>query len=134
MLALQVAGRLLLSCMPPSLSAFYVLMSSMTADLTDEDELRSGQRNEALLAAANQWLTKLGMSSSYIFAALILNLSGFDAAQPTQSDNTLLVMRVLFCAIPFAGVSLAILALRKYRLTESKLHEIQHELSVGRRR
>lgn len=116
----------------PGLSAFYVLMNSMTADLADEDELRSGQRNEALLAAANQWLTKLGMSLSYIFAALILNLSGFDAALQTQSEETLFVMRFLFCAVPFVGVSLAILALRKYDLSQAKLTEIQTALARKR--
>ncbi|RVT43458.1 MFS transporter [Sphingobium algorifonticola] len=112
----------------PGLSAFYVLMSSMTADLTDADELRSGQRNEALLAAANQWITKLGMSLSYIFAALILNLSGFDASLPLQHPDTVLMMRILFCAVPFTGVTLAILCLRKYSLTAAELTRVQTQL------
>ena len=112
----------------PGLSAFYVLMSSMTADLVDNDEYNTGQRNEALVSAANQWLTKLGMSLSYIFAALILIVSGFDAALPLQTPHTVLIMRLLFCAVPFVGVTLAIVALRGYPLGSARIAEIQATL------
>lgn len=116
----------------PGLSAFYVLMSSMTADLVDNDEYNTGQRNEALVSAANQWLTKLGMSLSYIFAALILIVAGFDAALPLQSPDTVLIMRLLFCAVPFVGVTLAILALRGYPLGSERIAEIQATLKARR--
>jgi GPH family glycoside/pentoside/hexuronide:cation symporter len=117
----------------PGLAAYLVLINSMTADLVDDDEFRTGQRREALLAAANHWLTKMGMSLSYIAAGLILSLTGFDAARLTQDPDTVLKMRLWFCAVPAAGTLLALFMLRGYPLTKQRLDEIQQALREKRR-
>lgn len=116
----------------PGLAAYLILINSMTADLVDYDEYCTGHRREALLAAANHWLTKMGMSASYIGAGLILAVSGFDAAKLTQPGDTVLSMRVLFCAIPAAGTLAALLILRGYPLTKPRIEEIQSELRKRR--
>ena len=115
----------------PGLSAYYVILNSMTADLVDYDELRTGQRREALLGAANQWLTKMGMSLSYISSGLILNLTGFDAELTTQSPETVMGMRLAFCAVPIIGTGLALIMMRNYPLDQKKLEEVQAELREG---
>jgi GPH family glycoside/pentoside/hexuronide:cation symporter len=116
----------------PGLAAYFILINSMTADLVDDDEFRTGHRREALLGAANHWLTKMGMSLSYIAAGLILAFTGFDAALTTQDPETVLRMRIWFCAVPAVGTLLALFMLRGYPLTEQRLGEIQATLEARR--
>ncbi|MFM9081023.1 MAG: MFS transporter, partial [Opitutaceae bacterium] len=106
---------------------------SMTADLVDYDESLNGRRREALIAAANGWITKMGVSLSFILAGLVLNTTGFDAALgDNQPSGTVLWMRILFCAIPAVGTGAALLLLRGYPLTRQRIDEIQAALGVTR--
>ena len=116
----------------PGLAAYIILLNSMTADLVDDDEYRTGQRREALLAAANHWLTKMGMSLSYIAAGLILSGTGFDAAKMIQDPETVLRMRLWFCGVPAVGTLVALILLRGYPLTKARLDEIQAALAARR--
>jgi GPH family glycoside/pentoside/hexuronide:cation symporter len=117
----------------PGLAAYVILINSMTADLVDYDEFCTGERREALLAAANHWLTKMGMSLSYIAAGLVLSVTGFDAALGNhQPAGTVLWMRILFCAVPAVGTLAALAVLAGYPLTQKRVKEIQDELSRRR--
>ena len=110
----------------PGFAAYAILVGSMTADIVDYDESLNGRRREALIAAANGWITKMGISLSYIFAGLVLNLTGFDAALGgEQTPGTIMGMRLLFCAIPAGGCGLALLLLRDYPLTKARMDAIQ---------
>jgi len=127
---LQLATALLHA---PGLAAYLILVTSMTADIVDHDELLSGRRREALISAANTWITKMGVSLSFIMAGLVLNLTGFDAALGgNQADGTVTKMRVLFCAVPALGTLSAILLLRHYPLTRAKVESIQEALRERR--
>ncbi len=48
----------------PAHAAYFVLLDSMTADLVDDDELRSGERREGLITATSGWLMLCPVSSS----------------------------------------------------------------------
>lgn len=122
---LQLSVALLLA---PGLSAYYILVSSMGADIVDYDEWLSGRRREGLIAAANAWITKMGVSLSFVFAGLVLSVVGFDAGQLIQSLDTVFWMRINFCAIPAIGTLLAMLLFRGYPLTKKRVEEIQAEL------
>ncbi|MFO1451906.1 MAG: MFS transporter [Opitutaceae bacterium] len=127
---LQLATALLHA---PGLAAYLILVNSMTADIVDYDELLTGRRREALISAANTWITKMGVSLSFIFAGLVLNVTGFDATLTgNQAPGTVTGMRLLFCAIPAAGTASAILLLRLYPLTRARVEEIQAQLATRR--
>jgi GPH family glycoside/pentoside/hexuronide:cation symporter len=127
---LQLATALLHA---PGLAAYLILVTSMTADIVDYDELLSGRRREALISAANTWITKMGVSLSFIMAGLVLNLTGFDAALGgNQADGTVTKMRVFFCVVPALGTLAAILLLRHYPLTRTKVESIQEALRERR--
>jgi GPH family glycoside/pentoside/hexuronide:cation symporter len=122
---LQLSVALLLA---PGLSAYYILVSAMGADIVDYDEWLSGRRREGLIAAANMWITKMGISLSFILAGVVLSVSGFDAGQTLQSASTVFWMRVNFCAIPAVGMAVALLLFFGYPLTRKRVEEIQAEL------
>ncbi len=117
----------------PGLAAYLVLVSSMTADIVDYDESLSGRRREALIAAATTWITKMGVSLSFIFAGLVLSVTGFDASLGAdQPQGTVLGMRILFCGIPATGTLIALFILSGYPLTRSRVEEIQSQLRQSR--
>jgi GPH family glycoside/pentoside/hexuronide:cation symporter len=129
---LQLATALLQA---PGLAAYLVLVNSMTADIVDYDESLNGRRREALISAANGWITKMGVSLSFILAGLVLNTTGFDASLgDNQPPGTVFWMRIFFCAIPALGTGTALLLLRGYPLTREKVSEIQAALNVNRAR
>jgi GPH family glycoside/pentoside/hexuronide:cation symporter len=110
----------------PGFAAYNVLVGSMAADIVDYDESLNGRRREALIAAANGWITKMGVSLSFIFAGLVLNVTGFDAALGgDQTPGTVLGMRLLFCAIPALGTGTALWLLCRYPLTRERMAQIQ---------
>jgi GPH family glycoside/pentoside/hexuronide:cation symporter len=109
----------------PGYAAYAILVNSMTADIADYDESLNGRRREALIAAANGWITKMGISLSFIFAGLVLSVTGFDATLGgNQTPGTIMGMRVLFCAIPATGCGLALLLLTSYPLTKARMDSI----------
>ncbi len=118
----------------PGLAAYLVLVNSMSADIVDYDESLNGRRREALISAANSWITKMGVSLSFIFAGLVLNVTGFDAALTTQDPSTVLKMRMCFCAIPAIGTLTGLLLLRGYPLSRQRVEAIQSELAANRNR
>ena len=127
---LQLATALLHA---PGLAAYLVLVNSMTADIVDYDESLNGRRREALISAANGWITKMGVSLSFILAGFVLNLTGFDAnLGDNQPPGTVLWMRLLFCAIPMFGTGAALLLLRSYPLTRARIDSVQASLAVSR--
>ncbi|MBL9191475.1 MAG: MFS transporter [Opitutaceae bacterium] len=127
---LQLATALLHA---PGLAAYLILVNSMTADIVDYDELLTGRRREALIAAANGWITKMGISLSFIFAGLVLSVTGFDATLGNnQPAGTVLSMRLLFCAIPAFGTLTALLILSRYPLTRQRVEQIQAMLVRNR--
>jgi glycoside/pentoside/hexuronide:cation symporter, GPH family len=126
---LQLATALLHA---PGLAAYLVLVNAMSADIVDYDESLNGRRREALISAANSWITKMGVSVSFILAGLVLNLTGFDAALATQDPATVFKMRLCFCAIPAAGTLAGFLLLRGYPLSRERVEQIQRELVVNR--
>jgi GPH family glycoside/pentoside/hexuronide:cation symporter len=129
---LQLATALLHA---PGLAAYLVLVNSMTADIVDYDESLNGRRREALISAANGWITKMGVSLSFILAGVVLNTTGFDAGLgDNQPPGTVFWMRIFFCAIPALGTGTALLLLRGYPLTRQRIDEIQAALGVSRPR
>ena len=127
---LQLATALLHA---PGLAAYLVLVNSMTADIVDYDESLNGRRREGLIAAANAWITKMGVSLSFILAGLVLNVTGFDANLGNrQPEGTVLAMRVLFCLIPAAGTLTGLLLLSRYPLTRERVESIQQKIKANR--
>lgn len=119
--------------MAPGLSAVWTLFASMTADVTDFDELENGTRREGSFGGLYGWTQKLGFALCFMIAGFVLKWTGFDAELGgDQSAQTILWMRVLYSAIPAAGLIGAMLCIWRFPLTEKMAREVREKLEARR--
>ncbi len=113
--------------------ALGVMIPSMLADLCDYDELRYGQRREGVISAVFTWVTKLGLSFTFLFSGIALTLSGFNEKLGlVQPEGTLTKMRMIFAASSVLAPLLGILCLVFYTITEKQAGKIRTELELRR--
>ncbi|NNM21685.1 MAG: MFS transporter [Gammaproteobacteria bacterium] len=129
--------RPLLMFLPLPLFAFgigglFTLMMSMTADVCDLDELRTGSRREGTFAAIYWWMVKFGLAVAGLLSGLILNLVGFDQDVAAQTPSALAGLRLAYIIVPTTGTVLAILIMLGYDLSEQRAHEIREQLEARR--
>lgn len=109
--------------------AFYAIMSSLLADVTDADELRFGERREGMFAAVQAFVGKMVGAATPVLAGLMLVLSGFQPEMEyNQSEQTILNMRLFYSIVPGCLLLVAALLLVKYPLNRARMAEIKAEL------
>ncbi len=113
-------------------AGFWMLDSSIRADVIDFDELESGKRREGSFEACISWIGKVGMAIGAGVSFYILDWIGFDNAATQQTDHTLFMIRFLFAAIPIVGLIIAIIALVRFPLTHARMIEIRQQLEARR--
>lgn len=125
---LQLVGTGLIA---PGLSAIWTLLASMTADVTDLDELKNGTRREASFGAFYSWTMKLGFAFCFLVSGFILEWTGFDSALGgDQSEATLRAMMLLFTYVPAVGLLIAMGVIARYPLNESTTGKIRSQLEA----
>ena len=110
------------------IGSLFTLMMSMTSDVIDLDELKSGQRREGIFGAIYWWMVKFGFAIAGLLSGAILSIIGFDADLPTQTEGAITGLRLFFSGLPILGTTIAILVMRNYDLTEEVAGEIRAEL------
>jgi GPH family glycoside/pentoside/hexuronide:cation symporter len=114
-------------------SGFSMLSASIGADIMDYDELNTGKRREGAFSACSSWINKAGNALGYFAAGMVLKFIGLDASLPgPQSPHTLLWLRVMLVTIPVVGISIGMLILWRFTLTQEKMHGIRLELEARR--
>jgi GPH family glycoside/pentoside/hexuronide:cation symporter len=118
----------------PGLSAIWTLFASMTADVTDLDELENGTRREGSFGAFYGWTMKLGFAVCFLISGFILEWTGFDATLGgAQTEDTLFSMRLLYTIIPAAGILIAMIIVARFPINRRRAEEIRNGL-VARQR
>lgn len=113
--------------------ALGTILPSMLADLCDYDEYHHGQRREGMLSAVYMWITKMGLSLTFLFTGVALTISGFDPKLGiNQPEGTMLTMRILFTVASALPPLLAIICLKFYPITEQLAHQMRLELEARR--
>jgi glycoside/pentoside/hexuronide:cation symporter, GPH family len=113
-------------------AGFWMLDGSITADVIDYDELQTGKRREGSFEACKAWSGKLGMALGAGISFFILDWVGFDSNVAVQSEHTILMIRVLLAAIPIVGLTIALVALARFPLTQERVAEIRAQLEARR--
>jgi len=113
---------------------FWLLITSMKADVCDWDEWKTGLRREGMYGAATGWFQKVTQSLTFAFGSgYVLSIIGFDAAKGALQDpGVVLWMRILFSGLPCILAVGGIFLLRTYPIDEEKAAEITRDLERQR--
>ncbi|MFA7368506.1 MAG: MFS transporter, partial [Kiritimatiellales bacterium] len=115
----------------PGLSAIWTLLASMTADVTDLDELEHGTRREGSFGAFYCWTMKLGFAFCFLISGFILEWTGFDASLGgAQSEGTLFALRLLYTLVPASGILIAMAVIVRFPINQQRAAEIRKELET----
>jgi GPH family glycoside/pentoside/hexuronide:cation symporter len=113
------------------ISSVYTILSTLMADVTDVDELMTGSRREGMFGAVNSWLMKGASAFTAIASGIVVVVSGFDVNLGIhQAPGVFTTMRIMFSVMPATLLSLALLILYKYPLTEQRMREIKEQLRL----
>lgn len=114
-------------------SALWILMSSMMADVCDEDELHTGERREGAYSSIYWWIVKLGLSAALVTSGVLLNITGFDEdLGGEQLPEAILYMRMADMIVPSICILVSIYFVHKFPLTEDRCYEIRKQLDERR--
>jgi len=126
------------------LGGYYVSIYSIMPDLPDVDELRSGERREGIFGALITLVRKASGAFGIFIVSNILAQAGYvkpvqeviDGAtklidQP-QSDAFILVLRIVFFAVPLVLLSLAIFFATRLPITSETHARLRKFLEIRR--
>ncbi len=113
-------------------TGYFMLLLAMTADIVDEDELRTGKRREGMYTGVRAFVSKVTIAAGGLWMGYCLKFAGFDEALPAQAPATIQNIRVIYAFYPIPFVVIAILILLRYPLTERKVRAMREELERRR--
>lgn len=111
------------------IGGLFTLMMSMTADVCDLDELKTGKRREGIFGAIYWWMVKLGFAFAGGLSGLILAYVGLDPSAAVQPEGAVTGLRLFFSGVPIMGTLIAMYIMRDYDLDEARAMDIQAELA-----
>jgi glycoside/pentoside/hexuronide:cation symporter, GPH family len=114
------------------IGSLFTLMMSMTSDVIDLDELKTGKRREGVFGAIYWWMVKFGLAIAGALSGIILDGIGFNAAISPQPEATLIGLRAFYSGVPIVGTLIAIIVMWNYDLDEVRAREISAELEKRR--
>ena len=132
LLMLLLTFLFLAGCCSP---AVLITVNAMFADVADEQELLTGERQEGVIFSARSFAFKAGASLASVFAGMTLDIIEFPRGAPPGEVAADVVFRLGLVAGPITSViGLAILMFYlSYRLDRKRVAEIQVELNARRR-
>ncbi len=108
-----------------SMSAFWLFIPSMKADVADYDEVDTQRRREGSINAFYSWFLKVANTLAMGLGGVMLEISGFDVMLQHQPPEVLARMKWIFLFMP-AGIWLfSLMLITLYPLTRDRLTDIR---------
>jgi GPH family glycoside/pentoside/hexuronide:cation symporter len=126
---LIILPSILESC---GISAVWLFLPSMKADLADYDEVTTHRRREGSLNAFYSWFMKVALTASVGIGGFVLQFSGFNAAIGHQPPEVIQRMLGLFIGLPLVFWAIAFALGWMYPLTRDKMTAIRADLEKRR--
>lgn len=115
-----------------SISAVWLFLPSMKADVADYDEQSTHRRREGAINAFYSWFIKASLTASMGIGGVVLQTTGFDRNFAQQPDDVLQRMFWSYLIIPIVIWAVAVLSMWFYPLTRVRCTEIRHFLENRR--
>jgi len=112
------------------IGALFSLPLSMVADTVDLDESEGGTRKEGLYYGALTLSYKLAQAAALVIIGALIDLSGFDASAAVQPDGAVVALGLVLGLGGCASFASAILAIRRYPLTEARVRECRERIAA----
>ncbi len=103
---------------------FWVTLHALNADVTDLDELASGERREGLFAGFAALVRKMAFALAAAGVGVGLTLVGYEAGS-APSAETVFGLELLFAAPPTALVLCALAVFSRFNLTRERQAEVR---------
>ncbi len=117
----------------PGGTGIWIILTSLLADICDEDEIKTGCRREGSYTSVCALTVRIGLSVCYLLANVLLELTGFKAELGgAQHEHSLSLMRGIFTFLPAIAMIGMFWLISRYRLDEARCHEIRQELEDRR--
>jgi len=117
----------------PIMTAGWILLPSMLADIVDIDELKTRERREGNFSSIFSWNVKAAITIGTAMTGPLLILSGFDVKLGSaQTEEALFAMRLMMVSIPLVGAALCLLLLRFYPVNPASAREVREQLEARR--
>ena len=121
---------------------FWTLFYSMSYDLVELDEFKSGVRHEAIVTALPQLVQKFGSAFGILLAGQFLSLYGYDSSQDIAGKESLMVrvkdahivggMENISTVFPAVAIGICIIALVCYPMTRKNVELLMSQLEKKR--
>jgi GPH family glycoside/pentoside/hexuronide:cation symporter len=105
-----------------------LMAGSMTADVCDEDELRTGLRREGAYSAVNGFFGKIMQMAVVLAGGFLPWFVGYTDSTVAPTETLLVRMKYLLIGLQLAGVLLAFAVFRMYPITRAKSEETRRKL------
>jgi len=109
--------------------ACWLMIDSMTADVCDEDELRTGLRREGMFGAVKSLALKAGVALTGLTGGLVIKLAGASDAAQGVSPEVAQTLKTLFVSVQSVGLVAGILVFVFYPITRAKSEETRRILN-----
>ena len=110
-----------------------LMFGSMTADITDEDELRTGMRREGMYVATGGFLGKIASIITLLLGGLLPRFAGYHDTSIPPDDAQLASMRAMLIGIQAVALLAAILFIWGYPITRARSESIRRQLDERKR-
>lgn len=115
-----------------AISAVFLFLPSMKADVADWDELHTSRRREGSLNAFFSWFVKAALTLSMGLSGLLIQFSGFTAGLSSQPEEVSRRMFYIYLFFPICFWVISLVAAWHYPLTRSRCQKIRSELEARR--
>lgn len=114
------------------LQGCWLMVDSMTADVCDDDELRTGRRREGMFSAVKGFALKAAQGLTFGLGGYMAAAAGYDPQLVDRAgldETTAWKMKVALVGFQCAGLLLAIIIMRLYPITRARAEETRRKLA-----
>lgn len=116
------------------LQGCWLMVDSMTADICDDDELRTGRRREGMFSAVKGFALKAAQGLTFGVGGYMATAAGYDPQVVDRAgldEHTAWKMKVALVGFQCAGLLLAIAIMWLYPITRQRAEETQRKLRTA---